>query len=592
MRRRYTSRFDPRRSSENRYEFFRLKGLPGWQAWLRTFCFLFAVGLLLAQLHHFLPLQEGIHRVMARMLSPTLASWYPHGGRDLITVVQVDDEDLAFYKETWPLSYAFHARRLREIAGLNPPPTKDGTSRNEGTVRRPKAIIVDLLFLDERKMENLEALKDTFCRIRAANIPVYLASMAWTGQTYKRTDDVSWKGDQWCVSHVSVAREDDPYDYSAWMYPLSSGVEDLTMPTAALAVYRDLLHRKKMEAGQPGRSDAERETAGGKFDHGKIRDRWDNALEGAVPVRTASPLALIWGAASHRKNSPVPFEDEPEVVRCTEDSPSFWQPVLNVVLFWKAAAVLVSGHQIPICPYNRVLSSRDLLDGQHSGEYLNAALHDRVVVYGVSVQGAEDKVRSPLHGVLPGPHLHAMALDNMLSFKGRTKLYEKFEPFHYPWSRGTRFTVVALIALAAFMTTITKVRPRIDEALADRWIGFVYRYRAARDNLFSFGALRRRYFFAIHSYRAARFVCELLLYGGVALVITCIGYVWFELGPLTWIEYALFFILAHFLHLGPWLERWVSKVLLHRERIGKLETVAEFKKEAKETLTSDNSGHH
>lgn len=558
-------------------EFFREKELSGGAAWARAFLFLLATGFFFAQVIKLLPVEEQMNRGIARILAPGLDFFYPSAGREMITIIQVDDDDLDAYKITWPIKYDFHARRLLEIARIHPngQPLLD---KHGEPLKGPKAIFVDILFLDERT-ENLDALKDAFCRIKEANIPVYLASLAWTtAEPNRRTDAISWSRAGWCVHQVSVARDDDLFDYSAWTYPLTSGEGDLTMPAAATAIYTDL--RREAAANRMLSPD-------------RRADPITTYLKDAddLDLNAPSPLAVIWGATPYPFNHLWMRNAHDGKERCTKS----WRALLllNVAtIVLTKSAVEPKDHGVPLCPYSRVLPLRifQSTNGYDQKELKNG-LANRVVIYGVSVQSAEDRIRSPLHGVLPGPHLHAMALDNMLSFKGRTKHYENFKLLK-PFARGTFFSLAAILALTALMTAGRQLRPKLDARWSARWIEYVYAWRAPRIKVYPYGPLRRRYFFCVHTYRSVRFVLALALYVAVAGVIAYVGYAWFELGPLTWIEYALFFILAHFTHLGERLERWVSAILRHRQRVRKLDTLDEFKAEAQNTLTVKSDAEH
>ncbi len=44
-------------------------------------------------------------------------------------------------------------------------------------------------------------------------------------------------------------------------------------------------------------------------------------------------------------------------------------------------------------------------------------LRDRLVMVGASITSTGDLVQSPVHGLIPGVYLHAMALDNLI-YKG------------------------------------------------------------------------------------------------------------------------------------------------------------------------------
>ena len=63
------------------------------------------------------------------------------------------------------------------------------------------------------------------------------------------------------------------------------------------------------------------------------------------------------------------------------------------------------------CPYTVTVLEHELDD-----ERIAALLHDRVVLVGTQIQAMEDLTQSPVHGALPGVYLHAMALDNLMTW--------------------------------------------------------------------------------------------------------------------------------------------------------------------------------
>jgi hypothetical protein len=58
-----------------------------------------------------------------------------------------------------------------------------------------------------------------------------------------------------------------------------------------------------------------------------------------------------------------------------------------------------------------------LLQGADDPDVTNLA-SNRIVFYGASLQGAQDKSYTPVNGLLSNVFVHAMALDNLISFHG------------------------------------------------------------------------------------------------------------------------------------------------------------------------------
>jgi hypothetical protein len=524
--------------------FFRKQRLRGAYALLRSALFLFVVGVFLAQISEWLPLEEQFKRAVARIYAPALDWTYPRAGRDAITIAQVDDDDLAAYREDWPIGYRFHRRRLLNLT----------LDRPEG--KRPRAIFVDVLFLDPRRQDPA-ILADVFCRMSDAGIGVFLASLNWTPYKYPRTTELLKRpGDPDgapCGTEVSVARNDDIFDEMAWAYNLRSGEgkREAPMDSAALAMFRHL---------EPDR---------------------------AARVPRDAPLALIWGTSPH------PFN--PSWMRRADDAQPVCRDTWAALVILKGLWTSLTNLTIPewehkrLCPYTRVLPMR-ALQGTVGPEVLDDALAGRAVIYGLNLQSAGDVFRAPLHGPLAGAHLHAMALDNMISFSGATKRAEGFDLMK-PRTRGTLFTLSALAVLALLMAFTRHFRPRFEEKIIEWWTGFSFRRGRARKSL-SAEKLRARYFRCVRLYRTTRLMAAAILYLSVALLVAYLGYEVFGLGPLTWIEYALFLMLAHFIGAARYLENWVSSALRRRQRLDRLTDAAKFQSEAKQTLIADSAQEH
>ncbi|MFQ5642551.1 MAG: CHASE2 domain-containing protein [Thiogranum sp.] len=76
------------------------------------------------------------------------------------------------------------------------------------------------------------------------------------------------------------------------------------------------------------------------------------------------------------------------------------------------------------CSYHSVIYADELVYIDKAGletqkQALAAALRDKIVMYGVSLEGLHDSVYSPAHGQLPSVFFHAMALDNLMHYGDR-----------------------------------------------------------------------------------------------------------------------------------------------------------------------------
>ena len=317
-------------------------------------------------------------RFMARKQAPMTAQFsYPAQARDQITVVMYDREFLAATGSAWPIRYQDHADWLLRL-------TADPAAR-------PKAIMLDITFGQERDDPTLAALQQALCTIQNDfKVPVFLAALPSPedGRLRVRSGLVA---DQpglasACFTLVGVDYVPDPLDGLAWSYQLSRHLTDAgwqsgpssapqdapAYRSAAMAMAQDVAH---IDLGE--------ETV---------------------------PMAMVWGHNS------APQTHRPEhLVNCRLGEREYQQFIPGVLRqLWEDAV------RPPLCPYHQTLSMAQL--GEMSEADLAPYVGGRYVMVGAHVPGYNDFADSPVHGIIPGIHMHAMALDNLLTYKGRYKL--------------------------------------------------------------------------------------------------------------------------------------------------------------------------
>jgi hypothetical protein len=69
------------------------------------------------------------------------------------------------------------------------------------------------------------------------------------------------------------------------------------------------------------------------------------------------------------------------------------------------------------CPYTGVVPVKALL-GENDDPDVEKLIKDHVVFYGGSLEGAQDKNYSPVNGLIAGVFVHAMAMDNLVTYRG------------------------------------------------------------------------------------------------------------------------------------------------------------------------------
>jgi CHASE2 domain-containing sensor protein len=284
---------------------------------------------------------------------------YPTTGRDEVAVALVDDEMLAHLGMPWPWSYGAQARALDALLAY-----------------RPRAVIVDVLFLDPRKDDTLGDLVGEIARYRKAGVPLYFegAPNAPAGEPPLRKE-LAATGvrilDPSILVNQGVARQ----------YPItgrcfSNAVPDRTCPSLALSVYSDLYPRRPL-----------------------------------APLNGL--MELVWGTRTNATNAKwMHLTDENGVTHsCGENQDIGWARRIYLAFFDPSAVR-------SYCPYTSVIPIQSLLQGGDDAD-VTALAHNHIVMYGAALEGAQDKSFTPVNGLMPNVFIHAMAIDNLITFHGR-----------------------------------------------------------------------------------------------------------------------------------------------------------------------------
>ena len=346
-------------------------------------------------------------RFMARAQATLTAQvGYAAAERDRITVVMYDQQFLRHTDSAWPISYQDHADWLLRLAG--------------DPDARPKAIMLDITFGQNRNDPSLPALRQALCKVQNEfKVPVFLAALPspQTGRLAVRDGlgpDPS-SGETPCFTLVGVDYIPDQLDGLAWDYRLTrhradTGWEDgpadpfanVVQPayrSAAMAIAQDVAH---LELGEE-----------------------------------SAPLALVWGLKSALQR------ERPDSL--THCKPGAYEAARYVPGVLRQFAQTPSS---PLCPYHGTLSMAQL--GELPERALAPFLKDRYVLVGANVPGYNDFANSPIHGLIPGVYLHAMALDNLLTYQGKYKQSTGWELTHLP-----HLLLPALLAvLAVFLVNV------------------------------------------------------------------------------------------------------------------------------------------
>ncbi len=513
-------------------------------------CTTVVVGLLLAFISSSLPVQEIAKRMTTRIYAPLLTLNYSTQGRDTITIMTLDDVDLQSYGLSWPVPLDYYQRLIDRVVTF-----------------QPRAIFIDVLFLDNRDNRLIDKLRQSACKASDAGVPVFLATMARPDGILAVTKpgvlpasnveealfNALNSAGQPCVIPTLATIAPDKLDQSQWQYPLERNAEN-KRSSVALAM----------------------------FCHFNMDQ---------CPRDVGEPQALIWGTRA------APTNEQTMISRNAEGgvSPicrSQWHMSEVVPGVSLLETLITHRPPLPLCPYHQVIPVRafQYLDSPASGYGFSAtemktALNGKMVMVGADLAASGDNVVSPFHGRLPGVHVHAMALDNLIETRGRYVEDGEFGA-HHGWNTRTNwFTLLAIISTATTLScwSLIRRRPRLpsERPRTPRHAGpvktFFHRFYARLKHaenylkkqpvmwvstqflifllllvptlvaaLLGYPKATTEKFWIVVKWSAA----GALVYGMLSLLLLWLGYGVFRQGPLVIIEYVMFPLLAHFTHLG------------------------------------------
>lgn len=324
-------------------------------------------------------------RFMARAQAPLAAQFtYPSTTREQITVLTYDQQYLSDTGSAWPITYQAHADELLRLV--------------QDPNVRPKAIFLDITFGQAHNDPSLPALKAALCALQNDyHVPVFLAALPSpeTGALTVRAGlgDQGAPGRPACFTRVGVDNLPDPLDGLAWIYPLTrhwDGADWVPGPAS------DPAH-------QPHYRSAAMTLA--------------QDVAGIDLGEETVPMSLMWG----HNTLAQPADEQAQAMReCRVGTPSLMALIPGVLRQWWANTATV-----PLCPYHTTLSMAQM--GQLSEAQLAPYLQGRYVLIGANVPGYNDVVFSPVHQRISGVHLHAMALDNLLTYQGQYKQSDEWD---------------------------------------------------------------------------------------------------------------------------------------------------------------------
>ncbi|HXC56866.1 MAG TPA: CHASE2 domain-containing protein [Rhizomicrobium sp.] len=284
---------------------------------------------------------------------------YPTTGRDQVSVALIEEDTLHTLQMPWPWNYSAHKQALDAILAY-----------------KPRAVIVDFLFVDSRPDASLPDLVDEIARYKKAGVPLYFEG--GTDLPYGESPlrpELADTGvpilDPTIDVYDGVVRQ---YPVSGYCYKADGQVKDASCPSLALRVFADVYPNIKLAPL-----------------NGKIELVWGTRTE---------PTNLKWRKYRDDDGTLHPCSVETNFVART------WR-----AFFDKSTA---QGH----CPYDGIVPVEALIRGDDDPD-IARLLTNRVVFYGAALKGAQDTSYTPVNGLQANVFVHAMAMDNLITFRGR-----------------------------------------------------------------------------------------------------------------------------------------------------------------------------
>src|ERR1700761_5999772 len=262
--------------------------------------------------------------------------FYGTEGREQVSVAVIDDDTLHTLQAPWPWKYGDHARALAALRAY-----------------RPKAVIVDFLFVDSRPDDTLPDLVEEIRRYRAAHIPLY-----FEGGINLPFGEAALRGalaptgvpilDPAIPTNAGVARQYNVVGRCFDVKPDADG----TCPSLALHVYRDVYPQAPL-------------------------------------VHLDGLMELVWGTKTAPENLKWmhPKVADGNAQSCGTENGMFARFYLA---FFDPGAI-----KSP-CPYNAQIPVESLLEGSDDQDVARMAAN-RVVFYGGALQGAQDQWYTPVN---------------------------------------------------------------------------------------------------------------------------------------------------------------------------------------------------
>jgi hypothetical protein len=291
--------------------------------------------------------------------------FYPDDNREKIKVVAIRDDELPLpmpegvaATKSWPLSYEEYAALLRKIVSLE-----------------PRGIFVDLFFKPDERRQDLGPLSDFLKELKPGGPTVVFADFDGDARFVRpEIRALPFSGSQ-------ALRGLAEFNVPPLHYPIGNGRKALS---AAAVLYSAAVPGAKRLAPSDG----------------DFLVAWSNtvraneALDSNCAPITSDQESRAWafiGAVV------AGIDTKFDSLTNTKEGQRGWS-------------------QLQPCPHHEQTRARFVMA---MPKEMLAGFKGAYVFVGADIKGSGDSIVSPVHGQIPGVHLHAMAFDNLLTFGGQ-----------------------------------------------------------------------------------------------------------------------------------------------------------------------------
>jgi CHASE2 domain-containing sensor protein len=288
--------------------------------------------------------------------------FYPATNQDEIKVVMIDERDLPLKpggSREWPLEYNEYAALIEKVLE-----------------QKPRGVFIDLLF-DTSQKRDITPLRELIDRIPKDGPPVVFATYASNPERILLPGSLTYEGGGAMKGVVELVTNRNHYQ-------TATGLADHGASAATV------LYNSTNPSGKRIATD----------EASQFLVTWGNTL----PARDAADPACA--------NIVDTFDSRLEAFAST-----LARGVSGSFPGWTGLKGERSWERMQPCPYHQEIPARDLM--QMSNTQSGSQLEGKYVLIGAAVSGSGDTINSPVHGQLPGVYLHAVALDNLLTFGGK-----------------------------------------------------------------------------------------------------------------------------------------------------------------------------